>query len=142
MAESQAAKNWYWNSRSGRWEVRGRGKGEPIMYLAEAGPGIPDGKTLTFGAQAVSAFKKHTGTIALSAIVTNTVGVATVTGLSGIAVGDLVFVVPKSAIAGKTLGQAVVATTNTVNVYVNNPNISSAGSLAAVGVDVFQVRLS
>ncbi len=89
------------------------------------------------GGGALTLRMKVTGTISLAAVGTCGVGVATMTGIgsSGIAVGDLVTVTPKAAISGVGFVGAYIPTTNVVNVYVVNPDILSAGSLPAVGID-------
>lgn len=98
---------------------------------------VGGGGTLTY-------FDCFTGTIALSAVGTNTVTVATISGLgsAGIAVGDLILVNAKAAIAGVMMGQGWIPTTNVVVVPVVNPSDIGGGSLPAVGVDVFVTRIT
>lgn len=94
------------------------------------------------GGGTISYMAKFTGTIALAAVGTMTVGVATVSNLgsSGIAVGDQVVITPKAAISGVLLGLGWIPTTNVVIVPVSNAAIDSAGSLPAVGVDILVTR--
>lgn len=96
------------------------------------------------GGATISYMKKATGTIALAAVGTMTTAVATVTGMGsvGIAVGDIVTFNPKAAVTGVLLGNAICPSINNVNITVLNPAIDSAGSLPAVGVDVFWTRSS
>lgn len=91
---------------------------------------------------AVTLINKFVGTLAaIAAVGTMATAVGTVTGFTG-AVGDFVFGVPKAAIAGNigVIGFRV-PTTNCLNAYLVNPQVDSAGSLAAaVGFDLFQIR--
>ena len=153
------AQNWYFNPVTQAWELRGK-TGKPIAQFGEAGlntfektatiANVNVGSTLTVnnlvagGGGAVSFMDKIVGSIALAAIGTAGVAVATVAGLgsASIAVGDIVSVNPKAAISGIGLAGVHVPTTNVVNVYVVNPSDTGGGSLPAVGVDVLVARVA
>ena len=95
------------------------------------------------GGATLSFLTKLTGTLGgLAAVGTNTVAVATITGMT-VTPGDMVFGTPKVALAGGIgIVGYFVAATNTVNAYVVNPSIASAGSLPHTGIDVTILRLA
>ena len=97
---------------------------------------------LILGGGTISLLKKFTGTIALTAVGTGSVAVATISGQgsAGIAVGDLVFGNPKAALSGVGIAGFYVPTTNVVNVYISNPNSQGGGSLPATGIDIYVQR--
>jgi len=151
--------NWRWNPLTQQWEIQGRGDGNPLLAVSEAGmwmgaatatlPNVNVGTLLTAAGikvanETFTFMRKITGTMpAITAVGTATVAVATITGVASgaIAVGDIVTGVPKVAMAGK-LGLAGfhIPTTNVVNAYVINPAVDSAGSLTARGIDLFITR--
>jgi len=156
------AQNWYFNPVTRAWELRG--STGVLAQIGEAGLNL-FGKTatianinvgtlatlcnvsatsVTVGADggAVTKIDKIVGTIALAAIGTGSVAVATITGLgsAGIAVADCVWVNPKAALSGVGLTGVHVPTTNVVNVYVSNPSDQGGGSLPVVGCDVLVIR--
>ena len=94
------------------------------------------------GAAALSYLQAMVGTIALTAIGTGAVAVATVSGVgsSRIAVMDKIFVLPRAALSGVALGGVHIPTTNVINVYVVNPSSVGGGSLPAVGLDILHFR--
>ena len=101
-------------------------------------------RTLIGGGATLSLVTKLTGTLALAAIGTGAMAVATVTGMgsAGVAVGDLIFGNPKAALSRIGLVGWFVPTTNVVNAYIMNPSDQGGGSLPAVGVDLTQIRLA
>jgi hypothetical protein len=105
---------------------------------------IPNLKIGAGGGQ-ITLVAKVTGTIALAAVGTATTGVATMTGVgsAGVAVGDIIRIMPKAAQAGGVaISGPYIPTTNVINVYVTNPQPNTAGSLVAVGVDALILRVS
>jgi len=77
----------------------------------------------------------------IAAVGTSAIAVGTVTGMTGLAVGDKVFGLPKSALAGNIgIAGFHVPTTNVLNAYVINPDPVTAGSLPSVGLDVLYIR--
>ena len=135
---------WFWNSEKNRWEFRTRDgycasisqdgidtSGNIIALRARIGAG-----------GTISLIQKFSGTLTgITAVGSGATAVGTVTGMTGIAFGDSVFGNPKAALGGN-IGIAGwhVPTTNTVNAYITNTKPDSAGSLAAVGVDILVLR--
>lgn len=164
MAESQLPKNMYWNPTNKRWEVGGKNKNRPIFFADESGlgsdVGIRSSQTGSFNAVNANAFvntarvivgggtisliKKLLGTIPLINVGTNSVAVATITGMgsAGIAVGDTIYPTVRAAglVAAVIMGQAWVPTTNVVNIALSSPAINTAGSQSPVGIDIVVVR--
>jgi len=157
MAEAQKPKNWFWNPNSKRWELRGKTKGEPGAFVDEIGlgsnKGIRTSATASLAAidspsvvvgdgGALTLINKLTGTLgAIAAVGSGATAVGTITGMTGVAIGDVIFGTPKAALAGNIgLGGFYVPTTNVVNAYVQNTKPDSAGSLISVGIDILQIR--
>ena len=141
MAEAQKPKNMYWNQVSKRWELKGKGIGSPALWANDGGIGVPG---LTLGAGRVSLIQKITGTIPLTNVGTVASVTATLTGMTGVAIGDIVIPTVKSTglVAGVSLDGAWVPTTNVVNIKLNNVSLSTGGSQSALGVDVLVIRLA
>ena len=101
---------------------------------------------LVVGGQTVTSILEASGTFpGLTAVGTEGVGVATMTGVAslGVLAGDVVFGVPKGALAANIgFSHFYVPTTNVINIYVVNNSQASAGSQPAVGVDVVAMRAS
>ena len=139
MFYNAASRRWELRNRSGtmiaQWSDDGYSKDEQVSRLAKLR--IAEGGT-------IGAFTKLTGTLTgIAPIGTGAVAVGTVTGVTGIAVGDLIHVMPKAALAGNIgFVGAYIPTTNTVNIYVANTKSDSAGSLVDVGVDLLHMRLA
>ena len=124
-----------YNSRTNAWEFKGAG-GALIARIGGGGIETGDGGT------GIKKMGLITGTIgALTAVGTGLVSIGTVTNMTGLAIGDKVFVTPKAAIAGNIgLVGAYIPTTNTLNVLLANTKQNSAGSFVAKGVDVIYFR--
>ena len=82
-------------------------------------------------------FFKWTGTTPLTNVGTNALAVATLTGVpAGLEPGDIVHAVPKAALAvAVAVSHWRVPTNGTVVVTLTSPQITTAGSQAAVGWD-------
>lgn len=167
---AQRPRNWFFNTTSRRWELRGTKIGDPLMAVGDDGLTINAPYTITSanittgsiasatiaqgniaqfqvgGGGTLSYIKKFVGTLTgIAAVGTAAVAVGTMTGIgsAGIAVGDLVLVVPKVALAGHIgFVGAYVPSINTINVLVANTKPDSAGSFVAVGVDALIIRSS
>jgi len=152
MAENESRRPAnFFNTVTQRWEWRTRTKGAPAAYLEEAGltvkAGFTTGSLTTTNSLKVGAgteitkLVKYTGTlVGIAAVGTNTSATGTITGITA-ATGDFVMVTPKAVLGANILfGNAVVPSTNTVNVKVANTSIISAGSLPSAGVDVWVIK--
>ena len=138
--------NWFFNSRDNKWELRGR-FGTEIFHASDQEAKFPNSLevvgTLTIGGgQALTRFGMLSGTIGgIAAIGSAAVAVGTITGMTGLAVGDKCMIIPKAALAGNVgIVGAYVPTTNTLNAYIANTKPDSAGSLPHSGVDVLYFR--
>ena len=82
-------------------------------------------------------FFKWTGTTPLTNVGTNSLAIATLTGVpAGLAPGDIMAAVPKAALAAAiNVSHFRIPTNGVVNVTLVSPQITSAGSQAAVGWD-------
>ena len=124
------------NPRTQQWEFKGR-DGMVKARVDEAGVGFGNAGNV------LSRLIKLTGTLPLTNVATAASAVATITGMTGIAVGDIIAAVnPKAALTdtNMVLSNERVLTTNVVNVTVVNNRSTSSGSLAAVGIDVLAIR--
>jgi hypothetical protein len=151
--------NFFWDSKNRSWTFRGS-NGNPAAYIYDGGFVFPE-KTGTIanvnvgtlatlnttkigGGTTITKVAKHTGTIALAAIGTSAIAVATVSGLgsANIAVGDLIFYTLKGAATAASVfaGKAYIPTTNVVCIDVGNTLDTGGGSLPAVGVDIVQIK--
>ena len=133
--------NWFYDSKDRRWKLRGAA-GETIAEFDDTSSKFPKGIVVAEGTE-FTKLVKITGTLTgIAAIGSAAVAIGTVTGVTDVAVGDLIHVMPKAALAGHIgFVGAYVPTTNTVNIYVGNTKPDSAGSLPSVGVDLLQIRL-
>ena len=112
-----------------KWVIQG-GDERPRME-------IPDNVAGVFAGWA-----KFVGTTPLVNVATNGISVATLTGVPAIVVpGDRVFASPKAALAAAVIvSDWRVPTNGTIVVRLCSPQITSAGSQAAVGWDVFVLK--
>lgn len=118
-----------YNSRDGWTAIRGRDKKDRLR--ARDGSNILD------------SWFKFTGTVPLTNVGTNSLAVATITGVPvAVRPGDVVTVNPKAALAAAVALTTVrVPTNGTIVVTLACPDIATAGSQAAVGVDVGVLRI-
>ena len=113
-----------YNATRNRWEIAGKGG---TTRFAVDDSGTPVVKFLSFvGSSAAIA---NTGSLMLT---------GTITGGTGLSVGDKVFASPKVALASAVVVGFHIPTTNTLNFYALSPN--AVGSFAARGWDVFAIK--
>ena len=155
-----AKANVFYNAKERRWEIRNR-SGAPAAIFSDDGYNKDYGGRITDGVaslasaritsaavgagKAISFITKLSGTLPAIAVGTGLGKIGTVTnmGSGAIAVGDIIHVVQKGALAGQVMiGGAYVPTTNVVNVYVTNPHPGDIGSMPHVGIDVLQMRVA
>ena len=128
------AQNWYYNPANGKWELRGK-TGVVLARVSESGVGFgADGQELT-------RIIFLTGTTPLANVGTQAQLVATITNMTGVAVGDFVMATPKAALVADVVQAfARVATTDTVHVGLQSVDSTGVGSQPAVGWDVVAFR--
>ena len=134
-----AKPHFYWDGTKNKW-VFTDPSGAEVAEIG--GDSIFKGGVKYGGGTAFTKEAKLTGTIgAMTSVGTAATAVGTVTGMTGLAIGDVVTIMPKAAIGGLLgIGGAYVPTTNTLNVWITNPSPDSAGSLIATGFDVIYKR--
>ena len=126
-------RDWFWNSVTQKWELRG--KSGVIARIGDAGIGFGD------RGNELSRVLFLTGTTPIANLGTGGQIVATITNMTGVAAGDFVWATPKAALVDKVSIDSVrVATTNLVNVVLGNINDAAVASQSPVGWDVFAVR--
>ena len=126
--------NLYWNSQLHRWEARGKSGG--LKWSAgDEGMRLGEGTAFT-------KMGKLSGTVLpLTSVGTGAAAISTISNMTGLVQGDMVFVTPKAAIAGHLgLAFGYVPSNNLCNVYIQNSKPDSAGSFVAVGADVVYIR--
>ena len=131
--------NIYFDSANNRWVVRDK-YGVDSLRIGINGVDL----LRVGGGGTLGLITRLSGTIpGISAIGSGAVAVATITGQAsaGIAVGDLIFGMPRAAIGGNTgIVAYIVPTTNLVNAHIANTKPDSAGSFVSVGVNLLQIR--
>jgi hypothetical protein len=138
--------NLFYNKITNRWECRDRGGNKVFdvdgTSLNVVG-GITAGGALSAGGgTSITKMGVLTGTLLpITAVGTATTAIGTVSNMTGLAIGDKVFVTPKAAIGGGlVVGNPVIPTTNTLNLTIQHSDPVNAGSLVAVGFDVTYMR--
>jgi len=142
-------KEWYLIGQHGHEIIRTNGAGFRIVGGSGTLQNVGVGTLATLqslklgGGSTLGAAYKLTGTCAgIAAIGSGAIAVGTITGMTGVAVGDAVMGAPKADVsAGHVgIGGFFVPTTNVVNVWLQNSKPDSAGSFPATGFDIFAVR--
>lgn len=129
------------NPRTNRWEVKGR-NGDIELAFGEGGLYSKAGVKAGSSGTTMGQIRKLTGTLPATNVGSAAGAVVTITGMTGLAIGDMVFITPKVAFTDANLGIGAVRipTTNTLNVTLINHRAATAGSTAAIGVDVLAFR--
>lgn len=140
-----------YNSINKRWEVRGKG-GQLIASFGDDG-NVKSPITLEVGetGQKVSRIYGFVATLVnVLAVASGALGIGTLQSVTGsgvgcaeLAVGDMVFGVPKIAPDSIVFGGFHIPTTNTLNVYAHTVGEDQGGSLApGAGFDIVAIRMA
>ena len=127
--------NWFWNSRDQRWELRT--VSGLMADINEGGLRINQQARL----ERMYGFVGSNAGLTDIAAYGGAIAIGTITGATGLNVGDKVFGVRKNTNlqAGLLTSQFYIPTTNVLNVHVGNLG-TGAGSLPAGGWDVVALR--
>lgn len=114
----------HYNAVTNRWEIRGK-----TGRLVQAFDDAQQAPVRIFSFVGSSAAIANTGSLML---------VGTITGGTGLKIGDKVFASPKVELSAAILGGFHIPTTNTLNFYVASPD--GVGSMRAMSWDVFAIK--
>ena len=137
-----------YNPRSQQWELRGKGGAIKATFQDDGDNQLLGNLEVGLTSDKMSKLYGFVATLSAAvAVASGALGVGTLqsstgsgVGCSELAVGDMVFGVPKVSLATVGLAGFRVPTTSTLNVYLHTIGEDAGGSLAACGFDMVAFR--
>jgi len=141
----------YYDAQRGAYVISAKHGGNEVVVFnngkVDVGKGEVALTSIKVGANAlVSNISNVMGWVgscaAITAVPTAAVAIGTITGATGLAVGDVIFATPKTNQSASHVSVAgfFVPTANTLNVLLQNIKPDSQGSYLAAGFDIIALR--